>query len=292
MTECNILAKQTVSDVAEIEPIKLSLVADLDSFIPEEARAESEQLPEEMQEYVQSGLLTPTAGMYQLTNRFQGKLFACVVVDDTGTRTVHFRQQYADGSYSEEFCVHQSDLLCAVAGSKMVDSFLAKEARSCQRRIMRDYLSKCSGKEMLNISEVILALAEALGKLPTTSAQQEISKAHLYAKVLNALKEDECSGYYHSRQNGLILLSENDIFKVSESMGIPSKKLLEMLRNHKLLYLTSSCIGYQVKVPTYRDKQGKLVYQWIYALYDMAYIKKRQESPKEVEAHFDEEYEL
>ena len=53
---------------------------------------------------------------------------------------------------------------------------------------------------------------------------------------------------YKARSEGYIILDDGDISMVAREMKMDKLKLLEQLKKKRLLYLTGSCRGYQVKV--------------------------------------------
>jgi len=258
-----------------VAPVEVQ-VNNLVDLIPKEARSVDECLPEDIKVYVQNGFFDPTMGMGQIKNKLDGKLFAYIQVSEKNTRTVHYMQKYDDGSYSAEFEISQSDLLLATMAS---GSGVSKMANASKNRVIKDYLDRCDGSELLNPGEVLLTLVESLHQLPVVRENAEQGRAQLYADVIDELKKMPTSGYHYNRHGGYIMLGESEIEQLADHLEMTPRKLLERLKKSRLLYLTDSCRGYQVKVATHKDESGKNVYEWCYCLYDMEYLL-RKKNPK------------
>lgn len=269
------------------KPTTISLVHTLTELVPEDARAENEDIPKDMQEYVKQGLLSPVAGMAHIDNKFNGQIFAQVNVDEKGKRTIPFLQRYEDGSFSPVFVISQADLLTIAMGAQSKNEEMKKDGKKSLKRVMRDYLDKCDGKQILDLSKVIPSLAEVLGKLPVVQSSQELSQAQLYHAVIKVLKDSPTSSYHYARRGGYIRMTDLEVEYIAKELSIKKMILLEQLKQNHLLYQTSSCVGYQAKVPYAKDKDGKIMRGWFYCLYDLEYYSRmkdptRAESAKEL----------
>lgn len=262
------------------QPTITKMIDPISVLVPEEARAETGSVPEDMKEYEQLGLFNPTAGMLQITNKFGGRLFAYVSKDEQGKRAVHFIQKYETGEYSPEFVISQSDLLTVAAWRKFQDSEMEKDFRKCLRRIRTDYLDKICGLEAANISDIIFTLVEILNELPVVSDSQETTPAQFYSVVMDILKEFCPDVFKFYRRGGYYILCDSEISRIAKEMGISERKLLEQLKKKRLLYLTDSCRGYQVKVPTHKDGEGNSIFEWCYCLLDMEYFSRKLDPEK------------
>lgn len=262
------------------QPTITKMVDPISALVPEEARAETGSVPEDMKRYEQLGLFNPTAGMAQITNKFGGRLFAYVSQEESGNRWVHFLQQYETGEYSPEFVISQSDLLMADIGNKTTDQEMKKESRKCLRRIWKDYLDKSCGMEITNISEVISCLSEILNTLPVVSEGQELTQAQLYSMILDIIKNLCPEVFKFYRRGGYFILCDSEISRIAHEMGMSERKLLEQLKKKRLLYLTDSCRGYQVKVPTHKGEKGNAIFEWAYCLLDMEYFSRKIDPQK------------
>ena len=269
----DVMQEQSTDSISE--PILTNIVTPLTALVSEDARAEIGGVPEEMRGYVEQGLFTPTAGMAQITNKFEGRLFAYIHENEDGKRTVNFIQSYGDGTYSPEFMVSQSDLLTIAMGNQSQDPEMIKDCRKSLKRFRADYLNRCCGKEISNVSDIITTLAEVLSKLPVISDRMEMTQAQLYGEVISILNYFALPGVDLYRRGGYIILDDGDISMVAREMKMDKLKLLEQLKKKRLHYLTGSCRGYQVKVPTSKDKNGKAVFEWCYCLLDMEFFSQR-----------------
>lgn len=260
---------------AETEPVKLE-VQNMAELIPTDSQC-VEEIPEAIRAMAEQGYFSPTYGTAHIVNRLDGKLHAYILVDKKGSRTVMLRQQYDDGGYSAEFPIKQDDLLMVVGNANTKDSFLAKEAMTSHKRILRAYLSKCEGRETLNMTEVMRVLVEALSKLPIVSDYDaELSKQELYTRMLEVIKH----GLYTERRKGYFVLTDGEISEAAQELGMSNKQLLARLKREGLLYLTESCKGYQAKVPICKDKDGAISYGWQYCLYDLEYFARLKNPEK------------
>ena len=265
-------------ELVTTQPTITRLITPFEALVSEDAQAEIGCIPDEMKKYEAQGFFEPTVGMLQILNKFSGRLFAYVQENENGKRDIRFIQQYQDGRYSPEFSISQSDLLTVALGSmesNLQDSETKRDCRRCLRRIRTDYLNKCCGKEIPNILEVITSLAEVLSKLPVVSERSEMSRAQLYSEVLKVINFycSEVSRYY--RRGGYFILTEQEVGRIAREMEMNDKKLLELLKKNRLLYLTDSCCGYQVKVPTHKDEKGNAIFEWCYCLLDMEYFSQK-----------------
>lgn len=261
----NSLIEQEMENTVEAEPVELE-IQDITVQIPQDSQG-IEEIPEEIQAMAEQGYFSPVYGTAHIVNRLNGKLYAYVHVDQKGSRTVVFRQQYDDGSYSAEFTIKQEDLLMVVGSVN--DPLLEKEAKTSRNRIVRGYMSRCSGRETLNMLEVMRVLVEALSKLPIVSdCNTELSKQDLYEKVLDAIKGD----LHLARRKGYFSFGDGAVEKAAQSLGMSTTQLLARLKRERLLYLTESCKGYQAKVPIGRSENGKPIYGWQYCLLDFEYF--------------------
>lgn len=296
-TQGKFLVAEGTADELELRtqqvPVSVEIVKGLERFIPKDVRASSGFVSEDMKAYERQGLFNPTIGMGQIFGRCQDKLYAYISKDCDNRREIRFVEEYADGSYSPEFVIRQSDLLDTVSWLKWKDPLMEKECRRSLRRIKDDYLNKCCGQEAQNITEVIIALAEGLHKLPVKSENGELTRVQLYEEVLTIIKEcfPQILKYY--RREGYIILTEDYLAGIAEKMSMSVRKILEELKKNGLLYLTDSCRGYQARVPSHREA-GKVIYDWSYCLLDMEYYARKldpakADSAKELATSFIEE---
>lgn len=277
-----VLAENQSISESQSEPIEIAISRDLTEFIPEDARADNRDISADIKGYEEQGLFAPTVGMAQMVNRFNGKIYAYISVDEKGNRTVRFLQAYDDGTYSNEFCISQSDLLCVAMQNRCpsANTEFIRESKKSQRKILKEYLDKCDGREVYQIGDIVMALAEVLKSLPVISDRQEISGPQLYSDVLSVLKARCSSVFNNSRRGGYIMLGDYELEIIAAELDIPERTLLAMLKKNRLLYLTESCQGYQAKVPVYKDKEGKAVFQWCYCLLDMEYYSRKLDPSK------------
>jgi len=238
------------------QPTITKMIDPISVLVPEEARAETGSVPEDMKEYEQLGLFNPTAGMLQITNKFGGRLFAYVSKDEQGKRAVHFIQKYETGEYSPEFVISQSDLLTVAAWRKFQDPEMEKDFRKCLRRIRTDYLDKICGLEAANISDIIFTLVEILNELPVVSDSQETTPAQFYSVVMDILKEFCPDVFKFYRRGGYYILCDSEISRIAKEMGISERKLLEQLKKKRLLYLTDSCLGIRSRFQRIKTGRG------------------------------------
>lgn len=270
------LIEQGMADlITETEPVKLE-VQNVLTLIPAESQC-IEDIPEELQAVVEQGYFSPVSGSAHIVNRLNGRLHAYIQVDKKGSRTIVFHQQYDDGSYSAEFPIKQEDLLMVVTNTNSKDSSLVKEANASRKRIMRGYLGRCDGRETLNMSQVMRVLVEALGQLPIKSDyEDELSKMELYKKVLEGIQ----GHIYTKRRKGYFSLEEGAIENAARELGMTSRQLLARLKREGFLYLSESCKGYQAKVPTCRNADGTIDYDWRYCLVDLEYFARLKNPEK------------
>lgn len=267
------------SEVAEAaDPVAIE-VQDMASLIPMDYRSIL-GTSKEMQAIEEAKLFSPVIGMAHIINRANGKLYARVLADKDGARTIAFRQQYDDGGYSVEYKIKQEDLLIIVGSSDDQDPLFAREAKACKKRFIREYLSKCDGRKGLNPSEVISVLMESLTTLPVVSEYHEVSKQEFYNRVIEALHGLAGSPMEHSRRKGYIILGDNELCHICKELEMSKKKLLARLKLEGFLYLTDSCVGYQVKVPYSLGEDGTVNYQWGYCLYDLEYFARKKNPEK------------
>lgn len=253
-------AKLDVQNMAEMVPVDSQCV---------------EELQKEFQAMVAEGLFAPTLGMAHITNRLDDKLYANILIDKKGNRTVVFRQKYDDGSYSSEFSIKQDDLIIVVKCAGDIN--LGKDAKASQKRIMREYFRRCDRLQVLNLMEVMTVLLEVLDQLPQVlDYDEEISKQELYELVLNAIKQYP----YILRRKGYFILFDDVIGSVARELGMGTKQLLSRLKKEGFLYLTKSCKGYQAKVPMSKNKDGSLNHDWAYCLYDLEYFARLKNPAK------------
>lgn len=250
------------------------------SLISEDARAEIGNISEEMRKYERQGLIAPTDGMVQIVNKFNGHIFAYRHEDDNGKKSVRFIQAYEDGTYSPEFIISQCDLITIAFGNNSQDAEMERERRKCLKRIRTEYFDKCNSMELTNILEVIITLAQILNELPLDSDRQDMSPAQLYAEVVDILKGHCPETFEFSRRGGYFMLSDLEIARIAHEMGMKERRLLEQLKRNHLLYLTESCRGYQVKVPTHKDENGKAIFEWCYCLLDLEYLSRKLDPDK------------
>lgn len=269
------IASMTDKVPAETEPVKVE-VQNMAELIPTDSQC-VEEIPEEIRAIADQGYFSPVYGSAHIVNRLNGRLYAYIEVDKKGSRTVIFRQQYDDGSYSAEFPIKQEDLLMVVGSTNSKDSFLTKEANASHKRILRGYLSRCDGRETLNMTEVMRVLVEVLSQLPIISdCDTELPRQELYEKMLEVIKH--C--LYTVRRKGYFVLTDGEISEAAQELGMSNKQLLARLKREGLLYTTTSCQGYQAKVATCKDKNGKINYGWRYCLYDLEYFVRMKNPEK------------
>ena len=258
----------TAGSRAELE------VQNMAALIPTDNQCVAET-PKEIQAMVAEGLFAPIHGMAHITNRLGDKLFARVLIDKKGNRTIAFRQQYDDGSYSAEFTIKQDDLIIVVMCAD--NDNLCKDAKATQKRIIREYFRRCDRLPELNLTEVMTVLLEVLNQLPQVlDYDEEMSKQELYERVLSAVKQSS----YIERRKGYFILFETVLEEVAKELGMRRKQLLSWLKREGLLYLTESCKGYQAKVPMGKNKDGSLNYDWAYCLYDLEYFARLKNPEK------------
>lgn len=262
-----------MSQVTLKKPLSLS------DFISSEHKALAE-LPAEIKTYSERGFFSPTIGMAQIVNRFNGGFYAKIVVNDKGRREVHYIQKYDDGTYSPEYAINQEDLFMVIGGKLSEDPSEKKEAARLEKKLRKDYLSRCDGKMELSIFGQLLKVLYAIyQQLPVENATSEMSVEELYSEVIHTMKQT----YSYLWQNndtercGYFALADFQIDYIAQELQMTRKKLLELLKKYKLLFLPDSSRGYQAKVSTGRDKKtGKRVYDWGYCIYDLEYMAQRK----------------
>lgn len=284
-----------VSGMIQQPAVSVKRVPGMDDMVPAEVRASSDSVSENIKGYENQGLFNPTIGMGQIIGRCQDKLYACISKNSDNCREVRFIEKYADGSYSPEFAIQQSDLIMAAMALKYDDEQTKKESQKSFRRIRTDFLNKCCRQETQDIREIILALADGLSKLPVISESGELTPAQLYETVIDSIRT-ECPVVFECyRREGYIMLMDYHLEMIAEKMSMSVRELLKRLKKNQLLYLTDSCKGYQARVPDCL-KEGKVVYEWYYCLRDMEYYSrkldpKRADSAKNLATSFLEELE-
>lgn len=238
------------------------------------------ELPAEIKTYSERGLFSPTIGMSQITNRFDGEFYAKIVVKDNGRREVHYMQKYENGTFSPEYTINQEDLFLVIVGETSKDTGEKKEAAKLEKKLRRDYLSRCDGKmEASNFGLLLKVLYSIYQELPIEDKTPEMSAEELYSEVIRIMKQAYPYLWQDKtmRHGGYFVLADVQIDHIAQELKMTSKKLLELLKEYKLLYLLPSSRGYQAKVPMGTDaKTGKRAYDWGYCIYDFEYMAQKQ----------------
>lgn len=255
----------------EDSPLTLQKVETLADLIAKDAAAQTAAVPQDISSL--NELMTPVMGLYQICNRCGGKIYAGIRVNTEGNRSVAFRQEYQDGGFSPEFVIAQEDLLTVAFYKNSGIAELEKDAKKAIKNMFKEYFRKLNNAEILNILEVVGALAEALKELPIIEQEAEMSTVELYAIVVKVLKEHEILDFLRKEQRGYLVLGEHEIYAVSMELQMSKTETLKLLKAKSLLYLTGSCAGYQCKVPYGRKPDGTIEYDWAYCIYDLELLK-------------------
>lgn len=249
------LEKQVIcADAEKPKAVTLAVAPRLESMISDAAKAQGEDdMPEGIKSLAQSGLISPVSGLYRIVNRCNDCIFAGIHVDEKGNRSIHFRQQYTDRTYSPEFIIPQDSLFMVVHYRRTGNPALEQDAKKAMKAITREYLRKLSSNELLDIPEVLDALSEVLKNLPIVSREHELTAVGLYAEVIEILRNMGGAvpllDTLRNEKRGYLVLDDSMVGVIAQELQMPRKQLLMQLKRYNLLYLTGSCQGYQSKIP-------------------------------------------
>lgn len=256
----------------EDNPLTLQRVCTLADLIEKDAMAQIVAVPQNMRALGE--LITPVMGLCRICNRCGGKIYAGVRVDTGGNRSVVFRQEYQDGGFSPEFVIAQEELLTVAFYKNSGIAELEKDAKKAIKIIFKEYFSRTDNTEILNLLEVVGALAEALKELPIIEQEAEMSTVELYAIVVEMLKDRGILELLREENRGYLILGDNEVCALAIELQMPKNEALKLLKAKSLLYLTASCRGYKCKVQIGRKPDGTIEYDWAYCVYDLEMLQK------------------
>lgn len=268
------------TDLQEVQPIEVALVASPEAMIPIEEQAIAEETYDvKFQDARTVGFFSPAVGMAQITNRLGGVIHAALHVDARGERTIQFCERYPDGRFSPKVTVKQSNLLLAATNNFAPDTIpeanLKKKISKFVADTAESYLGTYSDDGIpLNPINILKALASARNSLPVVQDGIEVLPAEkLYMQIENIMR----SWIYNplTDQEGpksYAILADFQIESLAKSLGMKENALLRLLKQYNFLYLTESSMGYQTRVRFGKDENGKDVLDWCYCLYKADFI--------------------
>lgn len=260
---------------------KLTLVTpDVPNFaamvLPEEAAVESGEEQSRTEKFRELGLISPTRGMANISNRLGGKIYAKIREDSKGWRTIVFLQLYGTGTYSPPISVSQANLQKAArngfVSAGISEPMQRNKVAKFLGQIEDDYWGKFRGvkADELEVTDILAVLYEALSFLPVEADEsmegsEDIFYDTLISKIrnLNSWGAVDFKCYY--------ALSEEEIGTLAAEMGMKKLDFLHKLKENELLYLTPSSNGLQTNVRV--KGPGNSTYTaWKYCIFKMSFF--------------------
>lgn len=246
-----------------------------------------DKLAAEIAQAEKLGCFSAANGMAQITNVFDGRLFASVQVDKEGNRNITFCEMYESGEFSPKMQITQANLIMLnnykVNPNSISDPTDRAMIRKVNRNLIIDYCNKFNGNIPLNIDEIVKVLALVRTSLP---AYKEIpydeTRQGFYEKVVSCLVDNvmiKANKWVFSHKS-YYALEDELLRELSRDLGMKSDKLLEKLKKHRLLYLTKSSTRYKTKVRVdcnkYDSPKEEQMYgypgprtDWLYCIYKL-----------------------
>jgi len=254
--------------------VVLKTPSNLALSVPEDERAEIGE-PDNLAGIESLDCFGATAGMVQIVNALDDKLYARVYVSPEGVRSIEFCEQYSDGRYSPRMMVEQSDLLLAARYNFVAKGIPERAVKSkiskFMMKVMHDYLGRYDGpEEELDIISILNTLLKVRAQLPVyRDVPKELTPKEFYRQVIEAIKTgdytwvDEHKAYY--------TLDRDQIDRLEKDLGLKRNELLPKLKMYGFLYLTDSCRGYQSNI-RFKNGDGTSSTEWVYCIYKMEYF--------------------
>lgn len=295
------LAMKQENDMStETTPIEVGTAWTMAQRLREEELAVIDDEDRAAEDFLKNGaLVARSSGMAPIRNACGDCLLAKVEVAEDGKRSIVFAQKHDDGTVSASMRIGQVELFRYIQCLARKDRGNAEEQRQNRARARKirdavedEYFSRYSSGEVLEIDEILAALAAACPSLPIEKkVASGISDDELYviadtffdgrAEGSEEMKEWKvgCQGVWYTvgRRNYYPLddtALDRFMYYLKEQHGILMRKQ-EFLRKMKAagyLYLGSSSAGYQAKIRVANDKTT-----WVYALYRQSFFNKRDQ---------------
>lgn len=185
-------------------------------------------------------------GMSHIEGVLNNCIYAKVVENAKGMRTIEFCQAYRNGKFSPLIRIEQSDVLGFL---QEIQCTKDKKQTPAERRLQKEYLGKFSGDpdELLNVREIMKAFLETLSTLSSYSDRHpEQERRSFYRDVVELVKGLQSQAFIRCRS--YYPLTEDDIEYLAHDLKMSRIELLRKLDSEGFLYRTPSCSGYQANV--------------------------------------------
>ncbi|MCM1259050.1 MAG: hypothetical protein NC307_14535 [Roseburia sp.] len=286
--------ERAVTGADPIEGIRIVVVDsvapldDLMSEIPEEERACEEESPVGLSEVTSYGFFTPAVGMRCFTTNTGHRLYAKISTDPKAGQVIRYRQQYADGRFSDEMTLSQADLVLAATyrftSDRIADTTLRNVVGKFIVEASRDYYGRLLyPREGLEITAILNMLVNKFGELPIEKNMLPLLEQprELYGAIIQTIRDkrldvlDEKTSYY--------TLDREQMETLAAELGTTRIKLCNRMREYHFLYLTDCSKGYQsnIRFKPYGEFFPNPHSQWMYCILKLDVLMKRRMQKQE-----------
>lgn len=236
--------------------------------------------------------LFPVWKMGQIKNALSDCLFAQIIEDNKGIRTVNFCQQYLNRNFSPVMSVLQSDLIMAAiyiskkGEEKDLDfnTSIVRNIAKFKQNFCKDYYGKFGGcpADAYNIADIINTLYSAIPYLPDYKDDtREFKRRALYWDIIDRLDSYAALRIVHI--DGYYALTEYDLTYLAQDTKRDKLSLLREMRDYGFLYIQSSASGYQSNIRL-KNTDGTTYTEWRYCIYRINYFTGEKEKEFDYDA--------